>query len=98
MFSFLFLFLSIVSMLLNDKFCRWIEFWQRKRRQYMCGKQTWSSNTFITNTHETIHKNKYDCQNINDDIREALCSNKNNARLIEVRSGNNNNNLLCLCI
>nr|CAD7416055.1 unnamed protein product [Timema poppensis] len=48
----------------------WVEVWQRKKRQYLCGEEDSEERTT--------------CRRIDDDLRLARCANKNNASLIEV--------------
>lgn len=61
----------------------WVEFWQRKKRQYFCSDQeNWSDDEKLmseVNDH-------FDCENpyIDDDLRSARCSNKNGEPLLEV--------------
>ncbi|CAH1176590.1 unnamed protein product [Phaedon cochleariae] len=54
----------------------WIEVWLRKRRQYVCGDSPSASSSF--NEHE------YECRHVNDDMRTAICQNKNNDSVIDV--------------
>ncbi|KFB38898.1 AGAP000019-PA-like protein [Anopheles sinensis] len=65
----------------------WIEFWQRKRRQYLCPAQPWTETT-LTNyfKHATplAYAKGADCDRSANELREARCSNKNNDLLLEV--------------
>ncbi|XP_055380900.1 chaoptin isoform X2 [Condylostylus longicornis] len=63
----------------------WVEFWQRKRRQYICSSQTWTDTVFRTfmNSPCQIY-GKHDCEEMDDDLRETQCSNKNNEQLMEI--------------
>lgn len=63
--------------------CSWIEFWQRKQRQYYCHTQTWTETTFGL-TAWTPHYAKPGCMQIDDDLRQAWCSNKQSQQLLEV--------------
>uniref|UniRef100_A0A336LSI9 CSON002515 protein n=1 Tax=Culicoides sonorensis TaxID=179676 RepID=A0A336LSI9_CULSO len=65
----------------------WIEFWQRKTRQYVCTSQTWAERSFnqpikALNQRESAVDQL--CNEHHDELRSATCSNKNNAILIEV--------------
>lgn len=62
---------------------RWIEFWQRKKRQYFCSAQTWEDITFGHSIYSPFMM-KPTCNDIDDDLREIKCSNKNDQQLIEV--------------
>lgn len=64
---------------------RWVEFWQRKRRQYICSAQTWTDTVFRTfmNSPCQIY-GKHDCDQTDDDLRETRCANKNAQQLMEV--------------
>ncbi|XP_018322079.2 chaoptin [Agrilus planipennis] len=53
----------------------WVEFWQRKRRQYLCQHP---NNNHFENTQE------YNCRHVEDDLRLSKCSNRNNESLIEI--------------
>lgn len=61
----------------------WIEFWQRKKRQYFCHTQTWTESTFGL-TSWTPHFAKPQCLHIDDDLRQATCTNKQSQQLLEV--------------
>ncbi|XP_019875931.2 chaoptin isoform X2 [Aethina tumida] len=54
----------------------WIEVWQRKKRQYLCGDSPSTTPYF---THED-----YTCRHADDDLRTSTCNNKNNNSIIEV--------------
>lgn len=63
----------------------WIEFWERKKRQFICNAQTWSDHLFNAPIHSGAHwkTSRVDCEP-NDDLREVKCSNKNSNQLLEV--------------
>ncbi|KAL5285424.1 chp.2 family protein [Megaselia abdita] len=63
----------------------WIEFWQRKRRQYVCSSQTWTDTIFrsFMNAPCQIY-GRYNCYEEDDDLRETQCSNKGSKSLMEV--------------
>lgn len=64
--------------------CRsWIEYWQRKKRQYYCHTQTWTDQTFGLSTW-TPHYVRPQCMRVDDDLRQAQCSNKQSKQLLEV--------------
>lgn len=65
----------ILSFGKNYSLSRWIEVWQRKRRQYLCGESP--SLASFTNP-------EYTCRHTDDDLRIAACANKNNQSVIEV--------------
>lgn len=50
--------------------------WQRKRRQYLCGKSP-SDTPFFTD-------HDYTCRHADDDLRTSLCANKANQSVIDV--------------
>ncbi|XP_063912433.1 chaoptin-like isoform X1 [Zophobas morio] len=54
----------------------WVEVWQRKKRQYLCGSSPSVSTSFFTE--------EYTCRHADDDFRNTVCSNKNNRSLIDV--------------
>nr|CAD7452145.1 unnamed protein product [Timema tahoe] len=56
--------------LFHHQLLSWVEVWQRKKRQYLCGEEDSEERTT--------------CRRIDDDLRLARCANKNNASLIEV--------------
>uniref|UniRef100_A0A1Q3FSG3 Putative conserved secreted protein n=1 Tax=Culex tarsalis TaxID=7177 RepID=A0A1Q3FSG3_CULTA len=68
----------------------WVEFWQRKRRQYMCPAQPWiengSINSFFKQHASALlsHSNTEDCEESADNLREASCSNKRDENLLDV--------------
>lgn len=65
----------------------WIEFWQRKTRQYVCTTQTWAERTFnqpIKALNERESAVDHLCDEHSESLRTAKCSNKGNAVLIEV--------------
>ncbi|XP_050075895.1 chaoptin [Anopheles maculipalpis] len=65
----------------------WIEFWQRKRRQYLCPANPWTE-TSLTNyfkhTTPLAYAKGSDCGDSANELRQARCSNKNNDLLLEV--------------
>ncbi|XP_065076627.1 chaoptin-like isoform X2 [Ochlerotatus camptorhynchus] len=67
----------------------WIEFWQRKRRQYMCPAQPWTENSSFNSYYKhqmsalMAHASD-DCEDSADNLREATCSNKKDESLLEV--------------
>ncbi|XP_037026425.1 chaoptin isoform X1 [Bradysia coprophila] len=61
----------------------WIEYWQRKKRQYFCSAQSWSDSIFGPSSRSSWTK-KEECNSIDDDLREVDCANKNNQQLLEV--------------
>lgn len=60
----------------------WVEFWQRKKRQYLCSEQQWSDETAVRSQME-IPRN---CDDVHedDDLRSARCSNKKGEPLLEI--------------
>ncbi|XP_050498519.1 chaoptin isoform X1 [Diabrotica virgifera virgifera] len=54
----------------------WVEVWLRKRRQYLCGDSPPVAASFTDS--------KYTCRHVDDDLRTALCHNKNNQTVIDV--------------
>ncbi|KAJ8950482.1 hypothetical protein NQ314_007869 [Rhamnusium bicolor] len=54
----------------------WIEMWLRKRRQYLCGNSLSVPSSFADP--------EYTCRHVDDDLRTALCFNKNNNTVIDV--------------
>ncbi|XP_055588501.1 chaoptin isoform X2 [Uranotaenia lowii] len=68
----------------------WVEFWQRKRRQYMCPAQPWTENSSFNSyfKHQLssvmMSGNNQDCEQSADDLREATCSNKKDESLLDV--------------
>ncbi|XP_017770923.1 PREDICTED: chaoptin isoform X2 [Nicrophorus vespilloides] len=54
----------------------WIEVWQRKRRQFLCGQSPSRPPSFKSQD--------YTCRHINDDLRNSKCTNKNNKSLVDV--------------
>lgn len=63
----------------------WVEFWQRKRRQYICSSQIWTDTVFRTfmNSPCQIY-GRHNCDDHDDDLRETKCANKNSAQLLEI--------------
>lgn len=60
----------------------WIEFWQRKKRQYICSRQNWAEDTLLKS--EISYTDDCNDPDNDDDLRSAKCSNKNDERLLEV--------------
>lgn len=61
----------------------WVEFWQRKKRQYFCSEQNnWYSGSYS----KALTPNNHHCDELDneDDLRSAKCINKNNEQLMEV--------------
>jgi hypothetical protein len=60
----------------------WVEFWQRKKRQYFCSHQDWTDDEGIKSQMDFDD----DCDDYypDDDLRSARCSNKNGEPLLEV--------------
>lgn len=75
---------------------RWLEYWYRKQRQYVCRAQTWTEDVFGSPIHSTVHSSSdaYDqsasCNNdenrLENELREVTCSNKQSELLIEVNA------------
>ncbi|GAB0092364.1 chaoptin [Sergentomyia squamirostris] len=65
----------------------WIEYWSRKKRQYMCSSVTWTNDIFemFSTSHplEGKSNSRENCESENG-LREAECSNKGSQSLIEV--------------
>lgn len=61
----------------------WVEFWQRKKRQYFCSQQDWVGETEIKMQGENVNE---ECEDPfeDDDLRSVRCSNKNGDSLLEV--------------
>lgn len=62
----------------------WIEFWQRKKRQYFCRDQkNWIEDEPVMSE---ISENQHECDDpyIDDDLRSARCSNKKGEPLLEI--------------
>uniref|UniRef100_A0A182SDA4 LRRCT domain-containing protein n=1 Tax=Anopheles maculatus TaxID=74869 RepID=A0A182SDA4_9DIPT len=65
----------------------WIEFWQRKRRQYLCPANPWtetSLSNYFKHTTPLAYAKGSDCGDSANELRQARCSNKNNDLLLEV--------------
>lgn len=64
-------------------FCRWIEGWQRKQRQYQ--EDRCSNFPHRRYNFEKDEDNEYSCwdNGWDDDLREAFCSNKNNIPVLK---------------
>uniref|UniRef100_A0A182QLG2 Chaoptin n=1 Tax=Anopheles farauti TaxID=69004 RepID=A0A182QLG2_9DIPT len=65
----------------------WIEFWQRKRRQYICPASPWTETTpssYFKHASPLAYAKGTDCADSADELRRAHCSNKNNDLLLEV--------------
>lgn len=61
----------------------WVEFWQRKKRQYFCSQQEWIDETEIKGQGDNDHE-QCDDPFEDDDLRSVRCSNKNGDSLLEV--------------
>lgn len=59
----------------------WVEFWQRKKRQYFCSEQ-WVDDMSVKSQIEVPS----DCEELyqDDDLRSVSCSNKNGEPLLEI--------------
>ncbi|KAL1381418.1 hypothetical protein pipiens_013476 [Culex pipiens pipiens] len=68
----------------------WVEFWQRKRRQYMCPAEPWvengSFNSYFKQHASALlsHANTEDCEDSADNLRETSCANKRDENLLDV--------------
>lgn len=64
----------------------WIEFWHRKKRQFLCSAQMWSDDLFGTQFYDNQRDEKVHeiCEDTEHGLREATCSNKRNENLVEV--------------
>lgn len=60
----------------------WVEYWQRKKRQYFCSEQQWTDESSIK-TQMEVHNDCND-DHQDDDLRSARCSNKNGEPLLEI--------------
>lgn len=60
----------------------WVEFWQRKKRQYFCSSQNWAEDALIKS--ELTQNDDCDNTHADDDLRSARCSNKNGEPLMEI--------------
>lgn len=60
----------------------WIEFWQRKKRQYFCNQQNWAEDTVLKS--EELYDDDCNDPQHDDDLRSARCSNKNSEPLLEI--------------
>lgn len=60
----------------------WVEFWQRKKRQYCCPEQQWDDEMELKGQQSVLNN----CDDIyqDDDLRSARCSNKNGEPLLEI--------------
>lgn len=62
----------------------WVEFWQRKKRQYMCSSQKWPDHMLGSSSKSLGHDDE--CDDLkDDDLRTAKCTNKNDQNLMEVK-------------
>ncbi|XP_017122826.1 chaoptin [Drosophila elegans] len=62
----------------------WVEFWQRKRRQYICSSQTWTDTVFRTFMNSPCQVyGRHNCDDHDDDLRETRCENKGGQQLME---------------
>lgn len=61
----------------------WVEFWQRKKRQYFCSHQDWTDDDKEVKSQTQIDEN---CDDFypDDDLRSVRCSNKNGEPLLEI--------------
>ncbi|XP_055525782.1 chaoptin [Wyeomyia smithii] len=67
----------------------WVEFWQRKRRQYICPAHPWIENSsfnsyFKHQAFSIFSQDRDNCDDSADNLREATCSNKKDESLLEV--------------
>ncbi|CRK93089.1 CLUMA_CG006599, isoform A [Clunio marinus] len=60
----------------------WVEYWQRKKRQYFCSYDQWEDEVNVKS--EFYKPNNCDTFYHDDDLRLARCSNKNGERLLEI--------------
>jgi hypothetical protein len=60
----------------------WVEFWQRKKRQYFCSAHNWNNNEILKS--EMVQNDECDNPYHDDDLRSARCSNKNGEPLLEI--------------
>lgn len=69
--------------------CSWLEYWQRKQRQYVCRAQSWSDEVFnVAYRSAGVSKNFCnldDGSRLENELRDVTCINKNSQLLIEVR-------------
>lgn len=69
--------------------CRWLEYWQRKQRQYVCRAQSWSDEVFnVAYRSRGVSKNFCNLDDggrLENELRDVTCTNKNSQLLIEVR-------------
>lgn len=69
----------------------WLEYWQRKQRQYVCRAQSWSDDVFNVGYRSTgVSKNFCNLDDggrLENELRDVTCTNKNSQLLIEVRRG-----------
>lgn len=71
-------------------FLSWVEFWQRKRRQYICSSQTWTDTVFRTFMNSPCQVyGRHNCDDHDDDLRETRCDNKGGQQLLEVSNVHN---------
>lgn len=61
----------------------WVEFWQRKKRQFFCSQQEWIDETEVKGQGDNDHE-QCDDPFEDDDLRSVQCSNKNGESLLEV--------------
>lgn len=64
----------------------WVEFWNRKKRQFVCSAQTWSADLFGTQFYDVHRDEKQQeiCEDTEHGLRQAKCSNKRDVNLVEV--------------
>lgn len=74
---------------------RWLEYWYRKQRQYVCCAQTWTEDVFGAPIHSTVFTStasdrsascNIDENRFENELREVTCSNKQSEQLIEVNA------------
>lgn len=53
---------------------RWVEVWQRKKRQFLCHEQEGAAPQHLAS----------DCRGAEDDLRETHCTNRQHQPLLEV--------------
>lgn len=64
----------------------WIEFWHRKKRQFLCSAQVWSDDVFGTQFYDNAEDELTHaiCEDHEHGLRQAKCSNKRDSNLVEV--------------
>lgn len=61
----------------------WIEFWNRKKRQFLCSSHSWTDDD-DEELHYSESEDRDMCSFNDHGLREVTCSNKKNAPLLEV--------------